>query len=158
MKDTPSSAPIDTPNTKENSITTTMTTTTTTTPPQQQNDENKNIIFADDDENNRNILRTTVPTNSPNDSKCPTIDGIKKYNDDDMISSKGSDIDMHTETPLPEWVTLNESVLIRPYNTSGVISFIGPTHFSVSLHYCHFHLSISCYFLNCRAVHGLVLN
>lgn len=33
--------------------------------------------------------------------------------------------------PLPEWVVVGESVLIRPYNTSGVISFIGPTHFQV---------------------------
>lgn len=33
--------------------------------------------------------------------------------------------------PLPDWVVVGESVLIRPYNTSGVISFVGPTHFQV---------------------------
>lgn len=32
---------------------------------------------------------------------------------------------------MPEWVVVGESVLIRPYNTSGLISFIGPTHFQV---------------------------
>ncbi|KAJ6640612.1 Kinesin-like protein KIF13A [Pseudolycoriella hygida] len=30
---------------------------------------------------------------------------------------------------IPEWVVLGESVLIRPYNLSGIISFIGSTHF-----------------------------
>ncbi|XP_055686060.1 kinesin-like protein KIF13A isoform X2 [Lutzomyia longipalpis] len=30
---------------------------------------------------------------------------------------------------VPEWVVVGESVLIRPYNTSGVISFVGGTHF-----------------------------
>lgn len=37
------------------------------------------------------------------------------------------------EAPLPDWVVLGESVLIRPTNSSGVISFIGPTHFQVRL-------------------------
>ncbi|KAG8226151.1 hypothetical protein J437_LFUL005812 [Ladona fulva] len=30
----------------------------------------------------------------------------------------------------PEWVVLGESVLIRPYNSSGVVAYIGPTHFA----------------------------
>jgi kinesin family member 13 len=37
------------------------------------------------------------------------------------------------ETPPPEWVVVGESILIRPYNTSGVVSFVGGTHFQVSL-------------------------
>lgn len=37
------------------------------------------------------------------------------------------------EAPLPDWVVVGESVLIRPYNTSGVISFIGATHFQVEI-------------------------
>lgn len=37
----------------------------------------------------------------------------------------------HHDAPVPEWVIDGESVLIRPYNTSGVISFVGPTHFQV---------------------------
>lgn len=35
------------------------------------------------------------------------------------------------EQPVPEWVVVGESVQIRPYNISGVISFVGPTHFQV---------------------------
>lgn len=35
------------------------------------------------------------------------------------------------DDPIPEWVIVGESVLIRPYNTSGIVSFIGPTHFQV---------------------------
>ncbi|XP_053690029.1 kinesin-like protein KIF13B [Sabethes cyaneus] len=30
---------------------------------------------------------------------------------------------------IPDWVVVGESVQIRPYNTSGVIAFIGDTHF-----------------------------
>jgi hypothetical protein len=37
---------------------------------------------------------------------------------------------------LPEWVVVGESILIRPYNSSGVIGYVGTTHFQVSL----FHL------------------
>ncbi|XP_063702581.1 kinesin-like protein KIF13B isoform X3 [Culicoides brevitarsis] len=36
-------------------------------------------------------------------------------------------------TDLPEWCTIGESVLIRPVNHSGVISFIGETHFQAGL-------------------------
>lgn len=32
---------------------------------------------------------------------------------------------------IPDWVVVGESVQIRPYNTSGVIAFIGGTHFQV---------------------------
>lgn len=32
---------------------------------------------------------------------------------------------------IPDWVVVGESVQIRPYNTSGVISFVGGTHFQV---------------------------
>lgn len=122
---------------------------------QLQNDENKNIISLDD--NNQNILSTTTPVpvahkklvssdsqKITNKSQMPT-----KYDDDDddddyvnntkMINSCTSDSDstelmttsQHAEAPLPDWVAIDESVLIRPYNTSGVISFIGPTHFQV---------------------------
>lgn len=39
----------------------------------------------------------------------------------------------HNDTPVPEWVIVGESVLIRPYNLSGIISFIGSTHFQVTM-------------------------
>lgn len=35
------------------------------------------------------------------------------------------------DVPVPEWVVLGESVLIRPTNSSGVVAFIGVTHFQV---------------------------
>lgn len=31
---------------------------------------------------------------------------------------------------MPEWITIGESVLIRPYNSSGVIAYIGGTEFA----------------------------
>lgn len=40
-------------------------------------------------------------------------------------------LESHNDAPVPEWVVVGESVLIRPYNLSGVISFIGSTHFQV---------------------------
>jgi len=33
------------------------------------------------------------------------------------------------ELILPDWIVVGESVLIRPYNTSGVIRFVGTTEF-----------------------------
>lgn len=40
-----------------------------------------------------------------------------------------SDESKHADSTLPGWVVVGESVLIRPYNTSGVISYVGNTHF-----------------------------
>ncbi|RZF41836.1 hypothetical protein LSTR_LSTR005298 [Laodelphax striatellus] len=34
------------------------------------------------------------------------------------------------EEPIPDWVCLGESVLIRPSNASGVVAFVGPTEFA----------------------------
>jgi len=31
---------------------------------------------------------------------------------------------------VPDWVVVGESVQIRPYNTSGVVAFVGPTDFA----------------------------
>lgn len=44
-----------------------------------------------------------------------------------MMQKSGIDL-----PPPPEWVVVGESILIRPYNTSGVIGFVGPTHFQVN--------------------------
>lgn len=140
MKDTPTSNPG-----ADEQLTFTDTTTdkaiTKTTIAQQQNDENKNIIMLDDD-NNQNILSTqhnenhnqtlsqtqSMPKNTAyiKDENSPA----RTLNDSDSNEMSAS----HTETPLPDWIAINESVLIRPYNLSGVISFIGTTHFSVITH------------------------
>lgn len=34
------------------------------------------------------------------------------------------------ETPLPDWIVVGESVLVRPYSYSGVIAYVGPTEFA----------------------------
>lgn len=34
------------------------------------------------------------------------------------------------ESPLPDWVVVGESVLVRPYSYSGVIAYVGPTEFA----------------------------
>ncbi len=47
-----------------------------------------------------------------------------------MISCKDGDSSVIIEESIPEWIVVGESVLIRPYNTSGVVSFIGHTDFA----------------------------
>lgn len=143
MKDTPTSQSA---NIDEH----THTTITQLSDTHHQNDENKNIIMVDGDgddddgDNNQNILSTPNNDNNmthhSNSQKSLSQMPKTKYIEDDGSPAKTihSDSDsnemtgsMHNETPLPDWIALNESVLIRPYNHSGVISFIGPTHFSV---------------------------
>ncbi|KAK7862050.1 hypothetical protein R5R35_011474 [Gryllus longicercus] len=55
-------------------------------------------------------------------------------NDEETESSStfGSrrDLNRLTDVPPPEWVVTGESVLIRPYNSSGVIAYVGPTEFA----------------------------
>lgn len=43
----------------------------------------------------------------------------------------GSKYDLaRIEAPLPDWVVLGESVLVRPYSYSGVVAYVGPTDFA----------------------------
>ncbi|KAK9889176.1 hypothetical protein WA026_004456 [Henosepilachna vigintioctopunctata] len=50
----------------------------------------------------------------------------------DRSEDDGDHYESKTEfsMPLPEWISIGESVLIRPYNSSGVIAYIGGTEFS----------------------------
>lgn len=49
----------------------------------------------------------------------------------DKSSAFGSRHDLsRVETPLPDWVVIGESVLVRPYSYSGVIAYVGPTEFA----------------------------
>lgn len=164
MKDTPTSQSA---NIDEH----THTTTTQLSDTHHQNDENRNIILlhggGDDDDdggdNNQNILGTPNNDNNTtqhhsNSQKSSSQTPKTKYIEDDGSPAKTihSDSDsnemtgsVHNETPLPDWIALNESVLIRPYNHSGVISFIGPTHFSVCICFDSFDFSfISKHFPN----------
>lgn len=51
---------------------------------------------------------------------------------DDPDSSFGSRADLSklVDVPIPDWVVIGESVLIRPYNSSGVVAYIGETEFA----------------------------
>ncbi|XP_055619587.1 kinesin-like protein KIF13A isoform X2 [Toxorhynchites rutilus septentrionalis] len=51
----------------------------------------------------------------------------KLLHDSDVMESSFSTPSKHEN--IPEWAVVGESVQIRPYNTSGVIAFIGGTHF-----------------------------
>ncbi|XP_066600998.1 kinesin-like protein KIF13A isoform X2 [Prorops nasuta] len=55
--------------------------------------------------------------------------------DDDASSDKNSSFGSRhdltrIEVPLPEWVVVGESVLVRPYSYSGVIAYVGATDFA----------------------------
>ncbi|XKL66819.1 hypothetical protein PGB90_010239 [Kerria lacca] len=45
-------------------------------------------------------------------------------------STTPNDDNLSSEETIPDWIVIGESVLIRPYNTSGLISFIGNTDFA----------------------------
>lgn len=49
----------------------------------------------------------------------------------EVENNNSTEVVNKNEAPLPEWIVVGESVLIRPTNISGVVSFIGPTHFQV---------------------------
>lgn len=49
----------------------------------------------------------------------------------DKSSAFGSRPDLtRIEAPLPDWVVVGESVLVRPYSSSGVIAYVGATEFA----------------------------
>ncbi|XP_049855904.1 kinesin-like protein KIF13A isoform X3 [Schistocerca gregaria] len=52
--------------------------------------------------------------------------------DGDAGSSFGSrrDLNRISDAPIPDWVVVGESVLIRPYNSSGVVAYVGGTEFA----------------------------
>lgn len=109
---------------------------------QESSDENKNIITASvtSEFNNRMDSSMTSSQTSEGDS---------------------SDMQQHLQqqAALPEWVVVGESVLIRPYNTSGVISFIGSTHFQVNNFFfflnTKFGTTFDTIFSYCRVAYGL---
>lgn len=88
--------------------------------------------------------KTSSSTNAKNTSQRASFPLGKAHMDKSIerleaqMANLGGDTDsserleVHNDAPLPEWVVVGESVLIRPYNLSGVISFIGSTHFQVS--------------------------
>ncbi|XP_023036901.1 kinesin-like protein KIF13B isoform X2 [Drosophila willistoni] len=81
---------------------------------------------------NSSTTNTSVQvTRNHHRASVAKMEGLAAYMDTSIMSSSteieddGKEVDL----TLPEWIVVGESVLIRPYNTSGVISFIGTTHF-----------------------------
>ncbi|CAH1979369.1 unnamed protein product [Acanthoscelides obtectus] len=61
-----------------------------------------------------------------------SLDGSSDVMEDDHDNSFGSrpDLTKIHDVPVPDWVTLGESVRIRPSNASGVVAYIGETDFA----------------------------
>ncbi|KDR07162.1 Kinesin-like protein KIF13A [Zootermopsis nevadensis] len=81
------------------------------------------------------ILAETEPTSMYSKViSSPGLASTSVINSDEGDSNNlfGSRRDLHrlADTPVPDWVVLGESVLIRPYNSSGVVAYIGDTYFS----------------------------
>ncbi|CAH0562408.1 unnamed protein product [Brassicogethes aeneus] len=75
------------------------------------------------------------------ENKLSNLSGSNLSMNEDMDSSTdrleedsnfGSrpDLTKLSDVPVPDWVVLGESVLIRPYNSSGVVAYIGETEFA----------------------------
>uniref|UniRef100_T1J0U1 Kinesin-like protein KIF13A n=1 Tax=Strigamia maritima TaxID=126957 RepID=T1J0U1_STRMM len=73
-------------------------------------------------------LQTSDDSNDSSTERSSSV----PYGLDDGSNSFGSEADLRriTESPLPNWMQMGESILVRPYNYSGIISFIGPTAFA----------------------------
>lgn len=103
---------------------------------EQSENENDRIVSGNDEQNiqlhsdeNKNIIASLTSSQLNHDESNTTSE--RDFADiHQQLHEQQQQI--LNEATLPEWVTVGESVLIRPYNTSGVISFIGPTHFQVS--------------------------
>ncbi|XP_039229264.1 kinesin-like protein KIF13B isoform X15 [Drosophila yakuba] len=82
----------------------------------------------------------SINNNNNSTSQAPRInhrasvakmEGLAAYMDSSIMTSS-TEVDEESkdvEVVLPEWIVVGESVLIRPYNTSGVIRFVGTTEF-----------------------------
>ncbi|XP_043645613.1 kinesin-like protein KIF13B isoform X6 [Drosophila teissieri] len=82
----------------------------------------------------------SINNNNNSTSQAPRInhrasvakmEGLAAYMDSSIMASS-TEVDEESkdvEVVLPEWIVVGESVLIRPYNTSGVIRFVGTTEF-----------------------------
>lgn len=71
---------------------------------------------------------------SPESSLSHSMNGdknssLEKLSGDDESDMYGSRRDLN-QVPVPDWVLIGESVIIRPYNSTGVVAFVGPTEFS----------------------------
>ncbi|XP_055840153.1 kinesin-like protein KIF13B isoform X4 [Episyrphus balteatus] len=75
------------------------------------------------------MMKSSVDLTSSNDKLNAQFNNMTSSGTTDSSERLEEDGKHHVEVPFPDWVNVGESVLIRPYNTSGIISFIGQTHF-----------------------------
>ncbi|CAK9816643.1 Kinesin-like protein KIF13A [Anthophora plagiata] len=72
-------------------------------------------------------MQSNMPYENGDNSSSERIDDDVS----DKSSAFGSRHDLsRVETPLPDWVIVGESVLVRPYSYSGVIAYVGSTEFA----------------------------
>ncbi|XP_030756486.1 kinesin-like protein KIF13A isoform X3 [Sitophilus oryzae] len=94
--------------------------------------QNKNLVsrasFPQTHLSNKTNSTDKLSMSHDKDSMNSSIDRLE----DDNESSYGSRLDIHkiSDVPVPEWVVLGESVSIRPYNSTGVVAYIGETEFA----------------------------
>ena len=83
--------------------------------------------------NLNSVSRTSITQNVSNNSF--TADDYNRSNDGDneSVSSKGSKTDGSKNVVLPDWMVVGESVRVSPESKTGIISFIGTTHFQPGL-------------------------
>nr|NP_788356.2 kinesin heavy chain 73, isoform C [Drosophila melanogaster]AAF58129.2 kinesin heavy chain 73, isoform C [Drosophila melanogaster] len=80
---------------------------------------------------NNNNNGTTQAPRINHRASVAKMEGLAAYLDSSIMTSS-TEVDEESkdvELVLPEWIVVGESVLIRPYNTSGVIRFVGTTEF-----------------------------
>ncbi|XP_044257426.1 kinesin-like protein KIF13A isoform X2 [Tribolium madens] len=78
----------------------------------------------------QNFEQSLINTNLIHDDEG--LDSSTDRLEDDSENNFGSkpDLTKLSDVPVPDWVILGESVLIRPYNSSGVVAYIGGTEFA----------------------------
>lgn len=90
--------------------------------------EVNNIV---DNNDNNSVIKTTIgKTDRRNVEKNKNPLTNDNSNTVTQKEEDNESFEMKPDIPVPEWVTLGESVLIRPYNSSGVIAYIGGTDFA----------------------------
>lgn len=74
-------------------------------------------------------LYVSAHSSNLNGDKNSSLEKLSGEDENDIYGSR-KDLNRLSEAPIPDWVLIGESVIIRPYNSTGVVAFIGPTEFS----------------------------
>ncbi|KAL7737375.1 hypothetical protein ACLKA6_012985 [Drosophila palustris] len=106
---------------------------TTQTPSNCDSSNNNNSNGNSNTNSNNNSNNTNQVTRNNQRASVAKMEGLGAYLDANAsIMSSSTEVEdegKELDVTLPDWIVLGESVLIRPYNTSGVVSFVGTTHF-----------------------------